>query len=342
MANLRKRSMAMVMVAAALALLWWSESVVAEGLSLEIFVAEPEEINVTSALIMGPTEMMVMSAQGTRSAALRLADLIESKGLALKYVFLSHPHLDHSQGAGILLERFPEARFIATPEVAALQRHRIPLDDKMATSRYGTNAAVPSLPAEDYLADTIEIDGYPIEIWKDIIGDAGIGHPDEPHVALHIPALNALLPSDVVYYNAHVMLGGTTEESRRIWLEQLNSWLAMDLSVVVPGHMPKGADLSPNGALTHTRDYILAYDRAMARHDNADAVIKLMLEQYPNTPHRSALLLGTYLNFSQMHRLTFNPKVEKVASWLPRSLVEWADRKLFEQRKKAYNNLAEE
>ena len=81
----------------------------------------------TSVLIMGQTEMMVVCAQAKRSSAMRLADLIASKGLDLKYVFLTHPHLDHSQGAGILLERFPSAEFIATPEVGKLQRHRIRL-----------------------------------------------------------------------------------------------------------------------------------------------------------------------------------------------------------------------
>ena len=79
------------------------------GLELEIFVSEPEEINITSVLIKGPTEMMVMCAQGQKSSATRLADRIEEIGLELKYIFLSHAHLDHSQGAGILKERFPKA-----------------------------------------------------------------------------------------------------------------------------------------------------------------------------------------------------------------------------------------
>ena len=57
------------------------------------------EVNVNSVLIMGRTETPVVRAQGTRSAALRLADVIASKDLSLGYVYLTHPHLDHSQGA---------------------------------------------------------------------------------------------------------------------------------------------------------------------------------------------------------------------------------------------------
>ena len=124
----------------------------AAPLELEVFVSEPKEINITSVLVMGPREMMVVSAQGTKSAATRLADLIASKDRTLKYIFLTHPHLDHSQGAGVLLKRFPEAQFIATPEVAALQRRRMPMDDALAAARFGDNAAIPSVPAEDFEA----------------------------------------------------------------------------------------------------------------------------------------------------------------------------------------------
>jgi len=121
-----------------------------EGLTLEIFVSEPEEVNVTSALIMGDTELLVMSAQGTRSAAMRLANRIESTGLQLKYVYLSHPHMDHSQGASVLKRRFPSAEFIAIPDVAGSQRENIPANDELAAFRFGANAAIPSIPFSDY------------------------------------------------------------------------------------------------------------------------------------------------------------------------------------------------
>ena len=181
------------------------------------------------------------------------------------------------------------------------------------------------------------LNGKIIEIWDDIIGDAGIGLPDEPHTALYIPSLNAFMPSDVVYFNGHVMMGGSTPESRAAWLRQLDTWRDMDFDIVVPGHMPKGSALTPEGALIHTRKYIQAYDKVIAQSSTSDEVIGKMLGLYPDLPHRSALYLGTYLNFKQMHRLTFNPTIEKIASWLPDALVEWLDHKIFENRKKAYN-----
>ncbi|MPW28102.1 MBL fold metallo-hydrolase [Agarivorans sp. B2Z047] len=308
-------------------------------LSLEVFISEPSEINVTSALIKGSSEMMVVSAQGTKSAANRLADQIEKTGLTLKYIFLTHPHLDHSQGASVLTKRFPEAQFIATPEVAALQRHRIELDDDLASSRHGDNAAIPSVPAIDYSETSLLIDGFEIEIWKDIIGDAGIGNPYEPHVALYIPSLNALLPSDVVYFQGHVMMGGSTPESRHLWMAQLREWQRLNLDIVVPGHMPKDKkeEWSADGALTHTLEYIERYDAALSESNSPKEVINTMISYYPEMGHRSALYLSAYIDFGQMHMLTFNPTVERVANWIPENILQWVNQKIFEYKKNQYS-----
>lgn len=277
-------------------------AVAADELKLEIFVSEPEEINITSALIMGPTEMMVVSAQGTRSSANRLADLIAEKGLRLKYIYLTHAHLDHSQGATMLLQRFPNAQFITTPEIGELQRSSIEGYDAFASFRYQENAAVPSTPVTDYHEDTIEIDGHPIEIWKDVLGDSG---PDVPHSALYIPSLKALMPSDTIYYNGHVMLAGSTTESRVQAIEQIDSWLAMDLDVVVPGHTPRKSlsKLTARGALEHTKNYIIRYEEALATSSSSDEVISKMIAAYPTMAHQSALYISVYRSFGENERL---------------------------------------
>ena len=270
-------------------------------LSLEIFVSEPNEVNVTSALIMGPTEMMVVSAQGTKSAAIDLADVIEGKGKSLKYIFLTHPHLDHAQGASVLKQRFPEARFIATPITAFMQRNRIPTSDALAVARYGDNAAVPSVPAEDYHGSKLFIDGEEVEIWSGLIGDVGSGPISEPHSAIFVPGLNAFMPSDIVYFNGHVMMGGSTPESRAQWLAQIDHWISLEFDTVVPGHMPKTSlgDLTAQGALEHSAAYIRSYDEVMATSETSEQVIERMIELYPDAQHQSALYLGTYLNFAE-------------------------------------------
>ena len=67
--------------------------------------------------------------------------------------------------------------------------------------------------------------------------------------------------------------------------------------------MPKGAPLTAKGALTHTREYVRAYDEAMASHSTSDDVIRAMLARYPGMPHESALIIGTFLNFGEIERI---------------------------------------
>ncbi|MEM9304853.1 MAG: MBL fold metallo-hydrolase [Pseudomonadota bacterium] len=336
--NLRATQFAMAILCLSGCTLSWAQDETA--LALELFVSAPTEINVTSVLISGPSEMMVVCAQGTRSSANRLADRIEETGRELKYIFLTHAHFDHHQGAAILKQRFPDARFIASPEVGRLQRVRAPYDDQFAAQNLGDNAAVPSIPVEDYADGTITIDGETVEIWKGIVGDVGFGYPDEPHVALFIPSLNTLLPSDAVYFDAHVFMGGSSTESRALWVKQLESWLERGFDRVIPGHMPESSlpELGPDDALEHTRDYILAYDKAVAEAPSSDALIAAMLEAYPDLKHRQGLYLSAFFDFYEFRSITYDSNGVPVAGPGPKSAEEaQAQRDQYDALRKAYN-----
>lgn len=308
-------------------------------LKLLHFISQSNEINVSSSLIMGDNEVICVTAQATKYAAERLADEIEKTGRKLTYIYLDHPHLDHSQGATVLKQRFPDAKCVAAPKVAELQRLRIPADDEMARKRYGNNAAVPSIPFEGLDTDTLTLEGREIQLWHDQYGDVGIGLEDEPHTVIYIPDLKALLPTDICYFGAHMMLGGSTKESRAKWKEQLRSYKSLDLEVVIPGHVVRTwADkLTPQATLDYSLNYIEDYEAALESSSTSDEVIEKMIAKYPEQEHTSALILGTRINFGEIHRLLFNPRVEKLASLLPQNLVKWVDRKLFENRKAAAN-----
>ena len=202
---------------------------------------------------MGDTEMIVVCGQSMKSSAERLAQEIRATGLRLKAVFLTHAHLDHSQGASVILKHFPEARFIATPDVAARQRARMSADDAIARQTLGPRAAVPSL---------------------------------------HI-----LIPSDVVYNDAHVSMGGTTPESRAKWVAQLDAWLERDFALVVPGHQPAGSELTARRALTHTRNYVIAYGEEVERANSAEELVAAMKRRFPHVKHEVALRLSARLDF---------------------------------------------
>ncbi|WP_372572324.1 MBL fold metallo-hydrolase [Ruegeria jejuensis] len=316
------------------------EAVVPDSpLKLMHFISEQEELNVSSSLIMGDKEVICVTAQATKYAAERLVGEIEKTGRKLTYIYLDHPHLDHSQGATELLKRFPDAKCVGAPKVVELQKLRMASDDATALKRYADNAAVPSVPFEPLDATTIMLEGREIQLWHDMIGDAGVGRPDEPHTVIYIPDLKALLPTDICYFGGHMMMGGSTPESRAQWKQQLRDWLKMDLQVVIPGHIVRAFSdqMTAKGVLEFSLKYIEDYEAALAASNSSDEVIAWMLKEYPDIGHVPALQLGTFMNFGETHRILFNPRIDKVASFLPKALVRRIDTKLFEARKKAAN-----
>lgn len=317
----------------------YEAQVAGSRLRLKHFVSELNEINVSSSMIMGEKEMVLVATQATKLSAARLADEIEKTGLKLTTVYLGHAHLDHSQGAAILQQRFPEAVFLAAPEVARLQQFRMTADDERARNRYGKYAAVPSVPFQPLDADKLILEGHEIHLWHDQYGDVGIGHADEPHTVVYVPDLKALLGNDILYYDAHMMMGGSTPANREKWKAQIRQWMTMDLAVAIPGHVPRRstAHMTAQGVLEHSLNYIENYERALAQYDSAEGVIDHMLRLYPGMEHRSALYLGTYIQYRDTHKLLFNPRLETVAGLLPDSVVRWFDDMTFDAAKKAAN-----
>ena len=61
----------------------------------------------TSTLIYGDTEAILVDTQFRISDAEKLADRIAAKGRRLKAILVTHPHFDHFYGASVLLRRFP-------------------------------------------------------------------------------------------------------------------------------------------------------------------------------------------------------------------------------------------
>ena len=76
-------------------------------LALDIYTADTQGIGVTSTLIYGDHEAILVDTQFRISDAEKLADRIAAKGRRLKAILVTHPHFDHFYGASVLLKRFP-------------------------------------------------------------------------------------------------------------------------------------------------------------------------------------------------------------------------------------------
>ena len=153
----------------------------------------------------------------------------------------------------------------------------------MARKRYGDNAAVPSVPSERLDTETLLLEGREIQLWHDQYSDVGTGHKNEPHTVMYIPDLKALLPTDICYFGAHMMLGGSTPNGRAKWKEQLRKYKKMDLNVVIPGHIVRtwSDKLTPQATLDYSLNYIEDYKAALGSSSMSDEVIEKMIASIP-------------------------------------------------------------
>jgi glyoxylase-like metal-dependent hydrolase (beta-lactamase superfamily II) len=71
----------------------------------------------SSTLISGKRDAVLVDTFITVEQASALADWVAASGKNVTTIYATHGHGDHFFGASTVLERFPYARFVATPDV---------------------------------------------------------------------------------------------------------------------------------------------------------------------------------------------------------------------------------
>jgi len=253
----------------------------AAALQLQVFCSPARPIPggtfspITSALLMGPTEVAVVDAQFHRADVRALGDLIAASGRTLTTILVTHGHGDHCFGSGHLLARFPGARFVATPAVAAYLRTHLDRETAMARTLLGEDAVLPTQLPDAMDTDVVTVDGIDMRVLD--VGQGDIA----PSAILHAPTLGAVCAGDIAYNGIHQMLGlGSPAEWDR-WLASLTTIEALRPTVVVAGHKQPGADDDATRVLSQTRTYIRHFAAAYARADTAEDLVAEMLDAYP-------------------------------------------------------------
>src|SRR6202045_3358593 len=75
-----------------------------------------------STLIYGARDAVLVDAFMTVKLANALADWVASKDKNLTTIYITHGHGDHWFGVGTLLDRFPDAKVVATPDTVKVMR----------------------------------------------------------------------------------------------------------------------------------------------------------------------------------------------------------------------------
>ncbi len=241
----------------------------------------------TSTLIFGEYDAVLVDAMTTVAEAEALADWIALHNRNLETIYITHAHFDHFYGLSILLDRFPSARAIATPKtVNAMQPSFTPPVERLARRLFPGQMPAKFVAPEPYEHSTFSLEGQELRIIEQ-------GHTDSADTtSLYVPSIGLVVAGDVVYNECHMYVGDTTPESRKNWEAALDRLAALEPSIVVAGHKKTGAPDSPS-AIADTKRYLLDFDRLQKTTTSDEELFNKMTELYPHwVANQSWLMFG--------------------------------------------------
>jgi glyoxylase-like metal-dependent hydrolase (beta-lactamase superfamily II) len=260
----------------------------AAPLRIELVGSDSTAFNVVSALIIGPTEVLLWDAQYHVSDAKRVADRIAATGKRLKAIVLSHADHDHYMGAATIVERFPGTPVYMTAaalaEFTRTAKQQFPGEKARHPNEIPDSLVTPKVIPSNMLT----VDGESIELIPDLTGDV----ITPTNSILWIPSLRTVLASDIAFNGVHPWLGSSDERSRAAWRKSLERIAALNPTSVIAGHKRDVASLDSPDVLRHMNDYLVDFDALKKTSANGTELATAMRKKYPD------LAVGTLLNFS--------------------------------------------
>jgi len=264
-------------------LLTLATTAIAQPLTLDVYNPGDKAIfPVTSTLISGERDVILVDAQFSTREAFELVERIQASGKNLTTIFISHGDPDFYFGLDTLTRAFPKAKVLATPEtIAYIEKSREP---KLA---YWGPILKDSAPARTLVpqamqGDHLSLEGQRIEL---------IGH-DPKHTSLWIPSIKAVVGGVLTYANIHPWIADAqTPQARQSWLESLDELEALQPKTLVPGHFMGQPKLNLDD-LRFTRNYLSDLEAALPNTKNSQALVETMQTKYPDLLDASSLELS--------------------------------------------------
>jgi glyoxylase-like metal-dependent hydrolase (beta-lactamase superfamily II) len=242
---------------------------------------------ITSTLIFGEHDAVLVDAMMTVAEAEALADWVALHNRNLETIYITHAHFDHFYGLGILLDRFPGARAIATRRTLnAMQMSFTPPVEQLARRCFPGQVPTKLVPPEPYDRDTFTLEGHELRILEQ-------GHTDSADTtSIYVPSIGLIVAGDVVYNQCHMYVGDTTPESRKNWIGDLDRLAALNPTMVVAGHKKPGAPDSPS-TIQDTKRYLQDYERVQKTTTSDQELFDQMTKLYPHwVANQSWLMFG--------------------------------------------------
>ena len=245
---------------------------------------------VSSELVTGDKEAILIDAQFGVNDGQALVDLIKQSGKRLTTVYISGGDPDFYFGLEPIKAAFPDVKILASQHV--VDHIKQTKDAKLAywgpilAEQAPKSLIVPQVMTASHLT----LDGEKIEI-KEM---------NTPSAYLWAPSIKTAFGGVPVYSGVHVwMADSQTKAARAQWMQALDGMLALQPERVIPGHFlgtePKGTQ-----AVTFTRDYVQRFEQELATAKHSDQLIDGLKKAFPSLPVDDGLAIGAKVNMGEM------------------------------------------
>src|ERR1700719_185635 len=229
----------------------------------------------SATLIFGQRDAVLVDAFLTVEQAAALVEWVAASGKNLTTIYVTHGHGDHFFGIGAVLNRFPNARAMATPDVVKSMRQQASPDyvSSFWSVRYPSQIPERLVIAEELKGSVIQLEGRDLVVVE-------LGHTDTDHTTcLHVPSAGLVVAGDAAYNDVHLYLVESSAQKRQEWIAALDKIEALNPRRVVASHKRPENDDNPR-IIEETRQYIRDFDRLVDKTATAQEIYDKMLKLY--------------------------------------------------------------
>ncbi|EPQ7201364.1 MULTISPECIES: MBL fold metallo-hydrolase [Providencia] len=240
---------------------------------------------VSSEIISGDKEVVLIDAQFQKNDAQALVKKIKALNKTLTTIYISHSDPDYYFGLDTITKAFPKAKVIATKEtVEAIKASK---DGKLA---YWGEVLKNEAPTTLIVPDVIQGNSFTVD--GETLFIKGSDGPAPERTYVWVPSLKAVVGGVVVSDNIHVWIADTqTQSSRQHWQQTLESIQALQPKTVVPGHFT-GKSKMDLSSVTFTQNYLNTFEAMAEQSKDAKELTSKMEKAYPHLDDKSSLELS--------------------------------------------------